>query len=47
VLDLVLAGHSVRARTGDRRVAEEGETVFVTVRPEDIHLFDAGPRKRL
>jgi len=47
VLDLVLAGHSVRARTGDRRVAEEGETVFVTVRPEDIHLFDAGSRKRL
>jgi ABC-type sugar transport system ATPase subunit len=47
VLDLVLAGHSVRARIGDRRLAKEGETVFVAVRPEDIHLFDAGSRKRL
>jgi len=47
VLDLLLAGHSVRARIGDRRIVDEGQTVFVTVRPEDIHLFDAKSRNRL
>jgi ABC-type sugar transport system ATPase subunit len=47
VLDLLAAGHSVRARVGDGRIPDEGETISVTARPEDIHLFDAATRKRL
>ena len=47
VLDLVLAGHSIRARVGEGRIPDEGETILVTTRPEDIHLFDATSRKRL
>ena len=47
VLDLLVAGHSLRARVGDGRIPGEGETISVTARPEDIHLFDAATRKRL
>jgi ABC-type sugar transport system ATPase subunit len=47
VLDLAAAGHAVRARVGDGRVPREGETVFLTARPDDVHLFDAASGKRL
>jgi ABC-type sugar transport system ATPase subunit len=47
VLDLLVAGHSLRARVGDGRIPDEGETISVAARPEDIHLFDAATRKRL
>ena len=47
VLDLTLGGVTVRARIGDGPVPKEGEAVFVTARPEDLHLFDAETRKRL
>jgi ABC-type sugar transport system ATPase subunit len=47
VLDLSVAGHSMRARVSGGRVPSEGETIFVTARPEDIHLFDAVSRKRI
>jgi ABC-type sugar transport system ATPase subunit len=47
VLDLDCAGTSIRARVSDGPVPGEGETIFVTARPEDIHLFDAASRKRL
>jgi ABC-type sugar transport system ATPase subunit len=47
VLDLVVAGHSIRARVSDGRIPDEGETIHVTARPDDIHLFDAASRKRI
>jgi ABC-type sugar transport system ATPase subunit len=47
VLDLVAAGHPIRARLGAGPIPEEGETIFITARPEDIHLFDAASRRRL
>ena len=47
VIDLDVAGHSVRARVSDGPVPREGETVAIMARPEDIHLFDAASRKRL
>jgi ABC-type sugar transport system ATPase subunit len=47
VLDLVVGGRSIRARVGDGPVPGEGETIFVTARAGDIHLFDASSRKRL
>ena len=47
VLDLSLSGATVRARISDGAVPREGESVFVTARPDDIHLFDAATRKRL
>ena len=47
VLDLVVAGHAIRARISDGPIPGEGETIFISVRPEDIHLFDAVSRKRL
>ena len=47
ILDLQLAGHALRARVGDGRVFDEGQSVTVTARPEDIHLFDAATRRRL
>jgi ABC-type sugar transport system ATPase subunit len=47
VLDLAVAEHALRARVSDGRVPREGQTVFVTVEPEDIHLFDAMSGKRL
>jgi ABC-type sugar transport system ATPase subunit len=47
VLDLSLGGATVRARISDGAVPREGESVFVTARPDDIHLFDAATRKRL
>ena len=43
----LVAGHSLRARVGDGRIPVEGETISVTARPEDIHLFDTATRKRL
>jgi ABC-type sugar transport system ATPase subunit len=47
VLDLVVAGHAMRARISDGRIPGEGEAVFITVRPQDIHLFDTVSRNRL
>jgi ABC-type sugar transport system ATPase subunit len=47
VLDLVVAGRALRARVGDGAVPSEGETVSITARPDDIHLFDAASRERL
>ena len=47
VLDLSLGGATLRARISDGAVPREGESVFVTARPDDIHLFDAATRKRL
>jgi len=47
VVDLDVAGHSVRARVSDGPVPREGETVSIMARPEDIHVFDAASRKRL
>jgi hypothetical protein len=47
VLDLSLGGTTLRARLSDGTIPKEGETVFVTARPDDIHLFDAATRKRL
>jgi ABC-type sugar transport system ATPase subunit len=47
VLDLLVAGYSMRARVGESRIPNEGETVFVTARPDDVHLFDAASRDRL
>jgi ABC-type sugar transport system ATPase subunit len=47
VLDLLVAGHSLRARVGDDRIPQEGERISITARAEDIHLFDAATRKRL
>jgi ABC-type sugar transport system ATPase subunit len=47
VLDLLCAGHAIRARISDGRSPDEGETVFVTAHPQDIHRFDAASRRRL
>jgi ABC-type sugar transport system ATPase subunit len=47
VLDLSLGATTVRARLSDGPIPKEGESVFVTARPNDIHLFDAATRKRL
>jgi ABC-type sugar transport system ATPase subunit len=47
VLDLLVAGHPMRARVGEDRIPGEGETVFVTARPQDIHLFDAASHERI
>ena len=47
VLDLSLGGATLRARVSDGAVPKEGASVFVTARPDDIHLFDAATRKRL
>ena len=47
VLDLSLGGTTIRARMGDGPIPEEGATVGIAARPEDIHLFDAATRRRL
>ena len=47
VIDLDVNGVAMRARVGDGPVPQEGETVAVTARPRDIHLFDAATRQRL
>jgi ABC-type sugar transport system ATPase subunit len=47
VLDLDCAGTLIRVRVGDENVPREGDTISITVRPQDIHLFDPTTRKRL
>jgi ABC-type sugar transport system ATPase subunit len=47
VLELVVGGRPMRARVTDGPIPSEGDSVFITVRPEDIHLFCAESRKRL
>ncbi|MCO5130280.1 MAG: ABC transporter ATP-binding protein [Xanthobacteraceae bacterium] len=47
VLDLNCGGTIMRMRVGDHDVPREGDTIYVTARPQDIHLFDPTTRKRL
>ena len=47
VLDLDIGGSLMRVRVGDENVPREGDTVAISVRPQDIHLFDPESRKRL
>jgi ABC-type sugar transport system ATPase subunit len=47
VLDLDCAGTLIRARVSDENVPREGDTISITARPQDIHLFDPTTRKRL
>ena len=47
ILDLDCAGAVVRARISDGEIPREGDTVAITARPQDIHLFDATTRERL
>jgi multiple sugar transport system ATP-binding protein/inositol-phosphate transport system ATP-binding protein len=47
VLDLDCAGTLIRVRVSDENVPREGDTISITARPQDIHLFDPTTRKRL
>jgi len=47
VLDLDCAGTLIRVRVSDENVPREGDVISITVRPQDIHLFDPTTRKRL
>src|SRR4051794_679742 len=47
VLDLDCAGTLIRVRVSDANVPREGDTISITARPQDIHLFDPVTRKRL
>jgi ABC-type sugar transport system ATPase subunit len=47
VLDLDCAGTLIRARVSDEDVPREGDTISITARPQDVHLFDPTTRKRL
>ena len=47
VLDLDCAGTLIRVRVSDQNVPREGDTISITARPQDIHLFDPTTRKRL
>jgi ABC-type sugar transport system ATPase subunit len=47
VLDLDCAGALIRVRVSDESVPREGDTISITARPQDIHLFDPTTRKRL
>jgi ABC-type sugar transport system ATPase subunit len=47
VLDLDCAGTLIRVRVNDDNVPREGETISISARPQDIHLFDPATRKRL
>jgi ABC-type sugar transport system ATPase subunit len=47
VLDLDCAGTPMRLRVGDESVPQEGATISITARPQDIHLFDPTTRRRL
>ena len=47
VLDLDCAGTLIRVRVSDEDVPREGDTISITARPQDIHLFDPTTRKRL
>jgi ABC-type sugar transport system ATPase subunit len=47
VLDLDCAGTLIRVRVSDENVPREGDTISITARAQDIHLFDPATRKRL
>jgi ABC-type sugar transport system ATPase subunit len=47
ILDLDLGGTPIRARVTSGAVPREGDTIQLTARPEDIHVFDAGSGARL
>ncbi len=47
VLDLDIGGSLMRVRVSDENVPKEGDTVAISARPQDIHLFDPETRKRL
>lgn len=47
VLDLDMGGALIRVRVGDESIPREGDSVAISVRPQDIHLFDPESRKRL
>ncbi|MCK1427172.1 ABC transporter ATP-binding protein [Bradyrhizobium sp. 87] len=47
VLDLDCAGTMIRMRVSDGNIPGEGETISITARPQDIHLFDPTTRMRL
>jgi ABC-type sugar transport system ATPase subunit len=47
VLDLDIGGSLMRVRVSDEDVPKEGDTVTISARPQDIHLFDPETRKRL
>ncbi|HRF08188.1 MAG TPA: ABC transporter ATP-binding protein [Xanthobacteraceae bacterium] len=47
VLDLDMGGALIRVRVGDEDIPREGDTVAISVRPQDIHLFDPESRKRI
>jgi ABC-type sugar transport system ATPase subunit len=47
VLDLDCAGTLIRVRVSEENVPREGDTISITARPQDIHLFDPTTRKRL
>ncbi len=47
VLDLAIGGELIRVRVGDENVPKEGDTVAISARPQDIHLFDSETGKRI
>jgi ABC-type sugar transport system ATPase subunit len=47
ILDLDCGGTPIRARVSDGDIPREGQTIAITARPQDIHLFDATTRRRL
>ncbi|WP_274631078.1 ABC transporter ATP-binding protein [Arvimicrobium flavum] len=47
ILELRLDDAPIRARISDGRPFVEGDKVAITVAPQDVHLFDAGTRKRI
>jgi ABC-type sugar transport system ATPase subunit len=47
VLDLDCAGTLIRVRVSMENIPREGDSISITARPEDIHLFDPTTRKRL
>jgi len=47
VLDLDCAGTMIRMRVADGNIPGEGDTISITARPQDVHLFDPATRMRL
>ena len=47
VLDLDCAGTMIRMRVADGNIPGEGDTISITARPQDVHLFDPTTRMRI
>jgi ABC-type sugar transport system ATPase subunit len=47
LIDLNYAGSTLRARTSTEAAIREGDAVFFTARPDQVHLFDADTHVRL